>query len=303
MKKNFFTIILIVLFSILLWVFVSFSGDFAITLNLPVSITGLPEKSSISSISASNVSISVKGKGWQLAQHTIGRQPKFFISKPLVRGNNNLSVRNAITANNWISTNLQITEVVPEKINVGVEKTEIKKVEIAPLLVLEYKPGYNLVSEIKLNPDSIEIIGPASLIKEINTINTNLLKLSKLDESKEVKLKLNKLNFIKYETNETTISFDVQKIVDKSFENLKIETKNIPPRYELKVSPANVTVVLRGGINNLSKYKEKDIKVTVDFAEALNDTSGAIEPTVTIPEFVTLIDLKPNRLEYIIKKY
>ena len=73
MKRKIITISLIVSFSILLWVFVSFSGEFSITLNLPTQVIDIPENYSVSSMSADEVSISLKGQGWQLAQHTLGQ--------------------------------------------------------------------------------------------------------------------------------------------------------------------------------------------------------------------------------------
>ena len=60
---------------------------------------------------------------------------------------------------------------------------------------------------------------------------------------------------------------------------------------------------MRGGISQLSKMKNNDLNVYVNFEQAINDTTGAIEPIIDIPEFTSLIDIKPNRLEYIIKKY
>ena len=103
--------------------------------------------------------------------------------------------------------------------------------------------------------------------------------------------------------NECQVSFDVQKIVDKSFENLIIETRNIPSRYELIVAPTKLSLILRGGIGQLSKLKNDDLKVYVNFEQAITDTSGAIEPKIEIPEFTSIIDIKPSRLDYIIKKY
>ena len=76
----------------------------------------------------------------------------------------------------------------------------------------------------------------------------------------------------------------------------KYETRNIPSRYELMLSPQKVSVVLRGGISKLSKMKNEDVKVFVKFEQAINDTVGSIEPTIEFPEFTSLVDMKPNRL-------
>lgn len=303
MKRKIITISLIVSFSVLLWVFVSFSGEFSITLNLPTQVIDIPENYSVSSMSANDVSINLKGQGWQLAQNTLGRDPKFFIQSPAEIGEHEIPARNMIYANSWLSTSLQLAEITPEKLNITIEKTESKMIEIVPVLSLGYKPGYGLVSPIKIEPDSVLITGPESIISNLNMINTEARIISNLESEESMVLGLRAPKYTDIVINECSVYFDIQKIVDKEFLDLNILTKNIPSRYELILSPTKLSIILRGGISKLSKLKSEDIAVYVKFEQAINDTSGAIEPIIEHPEFTSLIDIKPNRLEYIIKKY
>lgn len=303
MKSKVFVISLIVSFSILLWVFVSFSGEYSIILNFPVEVSNIPENHSISLISANDVSLRLKGQGWQLVQHTLGRDPKFFIASPNQAGENEISVRNALELNSWLATSLQLTEINPEKIKIGLEKRKTKKVEIIPVVSLTFKPGYGLVSQVKIEPDSVEISGPESIIDEIEIINTKSKGLSNLESETSFSLQLEKRKFVEISDKECKIIVDVQKIVDKNFDDLLVQTKNIPSRYELMLAPQKISLTLRGGISQLSKMKNEDLNVFVNFEQAINDTVGSVEPVIEIPEFTSLIDIKPNRLEYIIKKY
>ena len=242
MKSKIPTITLIVAFSILLWIFVSFSGEFSISLNLPIQIINVPENNSVSSISSDEIAISLKGQGWQLAQHTLGRDPKFYIPSPSEPGEKEIPVRNALGSNSWLATTLQLAEINPEKIKIKIEPTK----------------------------SVLKILTPRYTSSDIT---------------------------------ECQVNFDVQKIVDKTFDDLVVETRSIPSRYELIVAPTKISVILRGGINMLSKIKNEDIKSYVKFEQAINDTTGAIEPIIEIPEFTSLIDIKPDRLDYIIKKF
>lgn len=303
MKKNIPTISLIIAFSILLWIFVSFEGDFSLSLKLPIRLIDIPENHSVSEISSNDVSISLKGKGWVLAQHTLGRDPKFNIPSPYESGVNEISTRNVLFANSWLSSALQLTEINPEKITIKIEETISKKVEIVPVISLNYKAGYGLVSPVTIEPDSVVVTGPKSIIDNINIVNTKTKMLSNIEDESSVILGLEGPQYVSMDVKDCKVSFDVQKIVDKVFEELEIDTKNIPSRYELIVSPNKLSIILRGGINLLSKLENKDINVFVNFEQAINDTNGAIEPNIVIPEFTSLIDIKPNRLDYIIKKY
>jgi YbbR domain-containing protein len=303
MNRKIATISLIVAFSVLLWIFVSFDGEFSISLNLPTQVINVPEDHSISFISSDDISISLKGQGWQLAQHTLGRDPKYYIPSPTEVGEREITLRNALVVNSWLSSTLQLAEITPEKIIVAMEPTKSKKVEIIPVLSMGYKAGYGLVSPIKIDPDSVMVTGPESIIDQINIINTEGKILSNLENESSIVLQVVTPKYTFASTNECSVNFDVQKIVDKTFDDLVIDTKNIPSRYELIVAPTRLSIILRGGISILSRLKNEDLNVYVKFEQAINDTSGAIEPIIEIPEFTSLVDIKPSRLEYIIKKY
>ncbi len=303
MKRKIISISLISIFSILLWVFVSFEDEFSINLTLPIQVTGVPENLALSSISSNKVSLSLKGRGWQLAQYTLGLDPKFLIPSPQIEGEEVVSTKNLIYLNSWISSAMQISDVSPEKINVKVEKYITKKVVVVPILSLQYKPGFDVISKIVIQPDSIFISGPESIVNDFSMINTERSTLNNLERETSIKLLLNKPNYLTLETEECIVSFDVQKIVDKSFENISVQTKNIPSRYELNLSPISLAIILRGGINTLSRLKNEDITAYINFDQALNDTTGSIEPIIEIPEFTSIIDTKPKKLDYIIKKY
>ena len=124
-----------------------------------------------------------------------------------------------------------------------------------------------------------------------------------MEQEEILNLQLEDKQYVQLSLNECEANFGVQKIVDKTFTDLVVNTNNIPSRYELILSPTKIDLTLRGGINLLSKMKNNDITVYVDFVQAINDTNGFVEPQIHIPEFTSIIDLKPKRLEYIIKKY
>ncbi len=291
------------MFSVLLWVYVSFSGEYTINLRVPIEIKNIPEGFAVSSYSADYVSLSLKGRGWQLAQHTVGRNPKFYIYCKGKQRHQSVSIRNEVENNKWISSTLQIVETSPQIFEFTIEEIKSKKVEIIPVISMVFKPGYGLVSDIEVIPDSVVIIGPESRVEDVDLVKTELKIFENLDRPVEEVLKLEKINFVKFNRDECKVKFDVQKIVDKNFENVTVETRNVPPSQQLVLSPAKITVVLRGGIKILTKIKDEDIKAYVEFSQALHDTLGAIKPTVIVPEKTSLIDIKPPRLDYIIKKY
>lgn len=69
----------------------------------------------------------------------------------------------------------------------------------------------------------------------------------------------------------------------------------------LVLFPSKIDVVVRGGIDQLSKLNNAEIRPYIYFSQAYNDTLGSVQPKIDLPKFVSLVDLKPSNLEYIIK--
>lgn len=305
MKSKLLTVSFITVFSIVLWVFVSFSNDFSTTIKLPVSIVDVPEGLAVNNLSAQEVMLSVKGKGWQLAQLSFGVEHELSLRFSNESKSQRVSVntRAALEQNSWFPSVVQITMVEPEQISYSFEKIYRKSVEVIQKTTLEFKPGYGLVSEIKMDPDSVAISGPQSIVEKINSVVTVEVTLEDLEKRSSIDISLQSIANITYSVERVTIEFDVQKIVDKTFENVLVMSKNVPPSRELSLSPDRVKVIIRGGINHLGKLTNNDLKLYIYYQQALEDTLGSIEPHIDIPPFTSLVDIRPRRLEYIINQY
>ncbi len=303
MKRKIITIGLVIAFSTLLWTFVSFSGDFSIALNLPIIIKNIPEQTAISFISTNEVTVNIKGQGWILAKQTFGRTPKFYINSPKKKGLHSISIIKSLNKNQWLSANLQLDKITPEKITINLEQKIKKKIKVLPNVNLKYVPGYKLVSKINVKPDSVIISGPKSLVKKIKTVKTEFTEITGLEKHTTVTLRIKKIPYIKLEKEKCKLDFDVQKIVDKTFANIKVGVTNVPQGYDVILSPQKINITLRGGINLLSKMKNSDIVAYVKFVQVMNDKSGAVAPIITVPRYTEIIDKIPQKIEYIIKKY
>jgi hypothetical protein len=91
--------------------------------------------------------------------------------------------------------------------------------------------------------------------------------------------------------------------VEKTFDNIIVDQKGVPAAKELLIIPSKISIVLRGGINILGRLTNNEIKAYVNFDDALNDKTGSVEPKIAVPNTVTVIDIKPKKLDYIIKHY
>lgn len=303
MKIKAVTIALIILFSLILWGSVSLNGEFVATVKIPVVFTNIPEGYVVGETSVNEVSINVKGAGWDILSLIFGRNNEFVIPVGRVYGKHEVLIKNSLNRNSRITAALNVLDISPDKVEFNIERLASKKVKLLPDVSLNYKDGFGLVSDIKVQPESLLVSGPESQIRDIQFVKARPVSFENLEQKVSKNLTFDKPGNLDFATEDVKIEFDVQKIVEKTFENIIVEQKGVPQAKELLIIPSKISVVLRGGINILGRLANTDIKAYVNFDDALKDNSGSIEPVIITPGNTKIIDIKPKKLDYIIKHY
>ncbi len=303
MRRKLLTIAFTSLFSFALWGSVSLSDEYYATFHIPVRVIDQGGRYSISGYSNEEVTILLKGVGWQLAGLSLGPQQFFDLVPGSEAGKKKINVRKQFEQTSWITSNLQLKEVQPEAVEYIVEKMSEKRVDIVADIDLQFRPGYGRVTPITVIPDSVLVTGPESILASLDFITTESSVVGDIYRPVSARIGLDVPEHTKIQNNDVLITFDVQKIVDKEFSDIKVETRNVPVLRELELYPTQVRIVLRGGINTLGRMTGSELNPYVTFSQALNDTTGLLHPVLEVPEYITLLEIKPNGLEYIIKKF
>jgi len=303
MKKKIIPISLIILFSIVLWGSVSLSGEYIATINVPIELVDLPNNYTTGYISNKDVYMRVKSKGWEIAKILLGTENKFDVSVHRKMGKRKIDLKDEIQNNGWLTSSVQVLEIVPSQVECDVDKIVSKNVAVTYNLDVKYKEGYGLASDIILSPSVVKIYGPYSVLQNIDTVETEYMELLEVNEPIDTEIKLKEIEGISYSSNTCNLQMDVQKIVDRSFEDIVVDIRNVPTSKELILYPSKISVVIKGGINNLGRLTNDSIKAYVDFWTVMRNEGEPIEPTIEYPSYSSLVDIKPRKLEYVIKQY
>jgi hypothetical protein len=303
MKKKIIAISFISFLSIVLWVFVALSQEFVTTIEVPISFSELPKNYSVGSSSTDQVFMQVKGKGWELAKFFLAGKEDFLISARRRIGKHKNDLKEFVDSNPWLNSHYQVLEIVPSQIEYEVERVNSKKVKIYQDLSMEFKSGFAATSEIKVQPEFIELYGPSSILQEIDSVKTEKKSFRNVSENFNEELSLQEIAGVTFSTAKCTLEFEVQKIVDKKIDGIPVEIRNVPQSKELVLFPAKVNVIVRGGINKLGRLSSDSIKAFINYWSALKTEDGFTEPEIILPQFVTLISVEPKKIEYIIKQY
>jgi hypothetical protein len=292
-----------VIFAAILWGSISLSDIYYANVDVKLTLTNFPKGYTTGSQLPDKIKLRVKGQGWRLVSINVGPETEFRVSVDGDSGRHSINLYDYLESNRWLLSDVEIINIYPDSLRFYIERIISKKLPIISGLNLEFKPGYGLASDIIFKPDSVVVKGPISLLKTMKEIKTADKSLSLLDSRKETEVNLIWMNGFEYSTNLVEVILDIQRIVDKQFENITVEVIDIPPRKEVVLLPNKIGFNVRGGIEILGKSKPDQFQAYVSYFDLVKDTTGSVPPILEMPKNVTLQFLKPDRLRYVIRSF
>ncbi len=303
MKNKISITIFSLIFSILIWGSITLSEQYYSYKEFNIKVINQPIGYTCSIINPPNVYVKIKGQGWQILSLIVGNKSDYFVSADNDSGNIKLDPINEVNENTWIGSKFNVLEITPKIVSFYVEKMRFKKLKVEPNTDITFSDGYGLASKIKIYPDSIMIAGPQTILENKSSIKTDLVSLSSLDSKIKILADIENIQGIQTEINKVELTFDIQRIVEKSFKDIRVEITDIPDDRDIVLIPNTIECSLRGGINILGKITPKQISASVKYSDIVYDTLGNILPIVNMPENTQLIYIKPSKLSYVIKKF
>ena len=304
MKKNLYAIFLSLAFSVILWVSVSLSNDYNTNLQLPIKFFNVPEGYVATSPSSEKINVKVRGKGWNLISAMIATKSEYYVDMANeLRKKKIIDLRSFDTENTWLTSKLQIVEITPDTISFSFEKISYAKLKIAPNLKIEFKHGYGLASDIVVIPESTTISGPITRLSTMQNIPTESIIIKDLSERTEKIVEIENIPGLNYETQTARVILNVQRIIEQSFDEINVKVLDIPVDRDVVLLPNKINILLRGGIDVLGKLNKDNITAFIYYRDVVLDTIGSVTPVVNIPEHTELVYIKPQQLNYVIKKF
>lgn len=218
-------------------------------------------------------------------------------------GRISVNLYNFLSENQWLTSDIDVIDISPDTLSFYVEKDFMKKVSIIPDLDLKYKSGYGLATPVKILPESTTVYGPRSIVKNLTFVYTKRNYFKNLDDRSIESVPLEDLPGVIYKDAEVSVSLNVQKIVDKTFDDVNIRIIDLPVDRDVVLLPNKISVSVKAGIEILGRMSKDSIKAFVNYRDVVLDTLGSIIPRVTLPDNTVLEYIKPDKLRYIIKKF
>jgi len=200
-----------------------------------------------------------------------------------------------------LGKDIKVININPDSLVFRYDVNQVKKVPIKADLDVSFLQGFNTLDSIKVTPDSIKLIGPASLLKSIDFIKTKHKSFSDLkgNVDKPIQLVVDSISDeVKVESNIVQFHLEVSKFTE-GVVTLPVTIVNVPEDVKINYFPKQITVKYATTINDFNSISEEDFKVECNYANSKNK-SYLIPKIVASPKNVKNIRLQEQQIEFII---
>jgi hypothetical protein len=295
--------------SFFIWLLITFSKEYTTVINFPVEYSKIPQNKLLQEAPINEISLSIKASGFKLVKAKLKQEIIQLNASNLQRKTSSkfyfLPKNQIKNIQSQLTYKVELQEILQDTIYLNLGVLTSKKVPLKTNLIIDYHIGYDLVNEIKIEPDSVIISGPENQIENINHLKLSKLKLKDVKASFTNKLKIIKpkeLDKLKINIAEASISGHVEKFTEGSFK-VPFEIINLPTDVNLTSLTNNVEVFFVVALSNFNKVNKLSFKVECDYLMSeKNNLSYLIPKIVDKPDFLKSYKIIPNKIDFLIQK-
>lgn len=297
---------LFLLLSFLILIFSKLSKEYTNTIVFTIDKINVPKEYVILNDSNTKLNITLKTHGFNWL--------KYYLSKPEITIDFSKDVKRKgaqyiwdkskvfINSESEFGSQVELLNVSPDELYFKYDVNLIKKVPVIVNAEIGFSPGFDAFNTYKIEPDSVQIIGPNEMVDNIKSIETEKVTLEniKSDILKDIKLKLPKNNSdLIFSKNKVSISLKVEKFTEGSVK-VPITLINVPDGLSIKYFPKTINVVYYTSLNNFNEISGKDFKVICDFSKVNNSQTFLLPELDKITNKVKTAKINQQHIEFII---
>ena len=282
-------VILCIIGATIIWVLSALNKNYTTVIKCPIELD-YEREGTIEVINPPrNVQVNVSGVGWDLLKQSLS-----FRRNPL-----HISLENPIetkrlagyTIQPLISqhlSSLELNFVVTDTLYFDIQRIQSKKLLVfVDSSAISLKRFYQIISPLKVSPDSVMITGHESLISTLSDTLSIRLPQTEIDRNYSEKIYIDNfdLSLVSFSPSEIDINFEVSRFVDYN-RNFRIELVNFPMDSSAFIEPTYVNLDFKIQERRRDNFPEADFLVIADYNNVnMQDSTVRIE-IILVPGYV-----------------
>ena len=293
------------LLALVAWVFATLSGTYSFKVKQALVFKNVPQRRAFRALQPDTVEATMQGTGWQMVFSRMNedKQP-VTIDLHTLEHSNFIALNTQITQiNKTRDATHKITGFDPDTLYFDFTNRVVKKLQVQPVLNIQYQPQYGVSGKIMVKPAYITINGPGNVIDKIKSWKTDTLTLTGVNEqiTATLKLQLPTEGNISIYPKSVQVQIPIEEFTEKTLK-IPVRLINNPHYYNIKIFPQYVNLKFTVPLSRYTELDENFFEATVDFS--LWEQGYTVLPVTIsrLPAYCKIINIEPRNVDFLIKK-
>lgn len=303
-----------VLIAIFFWLMIALTKNYTSSLNYPVVYVNLPEDKVVVNELPRNLKLEVLSNGFKLIEYHLrfSKDPVVIdyqgdFSKTTSADGSEMIISSSSLIDMidpQLGSELDVIDIRPRIIHLNFSERISKKIPVRPDFEFTIARQHQLSDSISIQPDSVVISGPATILNNFQFVETEKLVLNDLQEdySQLVTLKALENVDITLDPNQIRVFVNIEKFTEGQQEIL-LEPINLNPEFTVRLIPDRIKIKYLVGLSRYESITPEMFRAIVDLKNIENEPRSNLKVDITkAPVFVQVVDIQPPRVDYILRK-
>ncbi len=287
-----------------LWISVNMQSEYSIVKSVPVVFEEMKDGKAFRYPIPRVMSVRVRGSGWMVARLFLSPDVKYFINLSSVSEVPAIITAKEVQNHVTLPPEITVVDIRPDTLRLALADYYEKRVPVSPRIVLGFREGYGQVGQVKVDPESVTIGGTLENLRGVQSWSTDFRRYDGVRAPIDEVVPLE--GFASYDltvpARSARVRVNVEPFAEKLFAGIPVTVTSVPPGREVILIPPRIDLVVRGGIEQLAAISADRFSASIGYSRLDQDSSGFVEPALNVPEGVRLVERKPQRFQFIIRK-
>ncbi|MCK4447368.1 MAG: hypothetical protein KAW56_09840 [Candidatus Marinimicrobia bacterium] len=298
----------IFIFALLIWFFTVLGKKYTYTFDVFLDVRNIVQGKTLKEKIPKRIRASFSGKGLDLFFLSMSAKSsfKFVLDLQSIRWFYDFQLNEYFSDNPEKiiiprNADVEFSQIVwPDTVHVELDRFSEVKVPVISQLNIEVAPGYIVVDDPQLYPDSVIISGPRTYVRKYKKIITEEFSRTNLSTSLEVNLQLKASDSDNVTIFPSSIEViqKVEQIGERTLDNIPIDIIGVPKDINVDLSPSSISLTVSSGVSLIKTLEPKDIKVFFDFSKSWKFGKSTYIPSVSLPKgVIEWSNMTPRKIE------
>lgn len=302
--------------STFIWFLIALSKDYTTFVEFPVQYINAPQGELVTNDLPDNITMEVSSHGFGLVSLLWFSNKTLDVDLSGLRflGKEGAERRTYVVTSDLVdqfssqfesSVALHQDRIFPDTIHVSMSDTVTKRVRVNLDLDLSFKPQFAQAGNISVNPPTVDVFGPRSILDTLTSLSTESVVLQDISEDQSFTVGIKTpASLLEYELDypEILVSVPVDRYTETSV-MVPVQSKNVPEGFKVTLHPDSIEVRCLVAMGDFSRVKQDLFDAVVELPDT-SELSNRMRLRIQLrnnAEFVELIDFSPQRVEPFIR--